>query len=123
MSELTREKTIKAAIAFLNNRGYQILGTDYSNEAGTIEIIAEDEDDLVFVQVPEPADKFPRDEDILMPREKFENIAIEWLMDHHIDTEAVTRIRLDVIAMVKVWDNKAIIRHHRNALQDIEEVA
>ncbi len=41
----------KAAVAFLKQRGYRIIEKNYRNKAGEIDIIAEHDQVLVFVEV------------------------------------------------------------------------
>lgn len=104
-----------AAAAFLERRGYDILERNWTCNWGEADIIARDDENLVFVEV-----KTRRDCDKGMPeeavnaakRERYEKIAIAFLRDCEIVDVSV---RFDVVSIVVIANDRALIRHHIGA--------
>ena len=104
-----------AAARFLERRGYEIVARNWTCYAGEADIIARDDDAIVFVEV-----KTRRDCDKGMPaeavtqdkRERYERIALEYLKDCEI-TDAP--VRFDIISIVAISSDRALVRHHINA--------
>lgn len=104
------EKAISAAARYLDRRGYEVL-TD-SNE-GAAKIVALDEEGtLVFCSVTVKTDSLGEEE---VPRSDMEMSAANYLAANAKETEADVRIRLDVITLLVVSAERALIRHHINA--------
>ncbi len=115
MSNL-KSRAVKAAEKFLACKGYDVLETEWSCFAGEIDIIARDGDTIVFADVNAKdagATGFPEESRSKSDRERLEKIALAYLADH--DTGEL-RIRFDDIALVVLGGNRAIVRHHVNAL-------
>ena len=104
-----------AAARFLANHGYTILERNYKCSFGEADIVAKSPGTLVFVDV-----KTRTDEDKGMPEEaiteakraKYEKIAISYLRNYD---EVDISVRFDVIGILVVAQDRAIIRHHINA--------
>ena len=103
----------EAAAKFLVHRGYDVLERDWECYAGTADIIALDEDTLVFVEVNTRRDGFPSEEADTEKRTRFEKIALAFLRDYD---EVDLAVRFDVISIVVVADDRALVKHHTNAL-------
>lgn len=114
-----QERAIKAAEKYLNHKGYAVVETNWKSDGGSIDLIARDEDALVFVDVAanEGTDKGMPEENLPAARERMEGNAAKWL-SAHADDDAVTdvRVRFDTIGMMVLSENKALLRHHINCL-------
>lgn len=110
------DRANEASKRFLSARGYEILDEAYSCEAGTIDFVAEDEGTVVFVEVNARKDStkgFPTESKSETKRKRLEMIAIDWLGTRG---DAGKSVRFDVIALVVLGEDRALIRHHINAL-------
>ncbi len=116
--ELNRElgaRGEEAAVRFLERHDYEIIERNWTCPAGEADIIAMDEDAIVFVEV-----KTRRSTDMGLPseavdakkRERYERIAAMFLA--HYDVVDV-QVRFDIISIVVVSPDRAMIRHHINA--------
>lgn len=104
-----------AAARFLDKRGYEIVDRNWKCFAGEADIVARDGDSLVFVEVKTRSncDKgFPAEAVNKAKRERYEKIALAYLQDHEVSDIAV---RFDVVAIVVIATDRALIRHHINA--------
>lgn len=123
MSNLN-DKATKAASRYLEHRGYTVLETAWKCPAGTCDVVAEDNDALVFVDVSVRRDAergFPAEwsgEDV---RDRRERIALAWLAEHEGAVDVP--VRFDNIAMLVMGGSRAMIRHHVNALGASVEVS
>ena len=123
MSNLN-DKATKSASRYLEHRGYTVLETAWKCPAGTCDVVAEDDDALVFVDVSVRRDAergFPAEwsgEDV---RDRRERIALAWLAEHEGAVDVP--VRFDNIAMLVMDGSRAMIRHHVNALGASVEVS
>lgn len=102
----------EAAARFLVRRGYDIIERNWKCYAGEADIIARDEDTLIFVEVKTRKDcqkGFPAEAVSNEKRAKYEKIALSFLADY--DAIDLT-VRFDVISIVVVAEDRALIRHH-----------
>ena len=102
----------EAAARFLVRRGYDILERNWKCYAGEADIIARDEDTLIFVEVKTRRDcqkGFPAEAVDAEKRARYEKIALAYLRDYEYVDLAV---RFDVISIVVVAADRALIRHH-----------
>lgn len=115
-----QEKAITASEKFLERRGYEIIDTNWEapDGFGTIDIVAEDEDTIVFVDVKAArgTDGFP---DEGKSRDKREILAAKWLAEN--SDRADMTIRFDAIAMMVVSEDRSLLRHHINQLSTAPE--
>lgn len=104
-----------AAERYLAHRGYEILERNWTCFAGEADIIARDGNCLVFVEVKtrKNTDKgFPSEAVNAKKRERYEKIALAYASSY---PEAGMQVRFDVISIVVIAKDKAMIRHHLNA--------
>lgn len=105
----------EAAARFLVRRGYEILERNWSCPAGEADIIAKDGDTLVFVEVKTRRNSsrgFPSEAITDAKRARYEKIAIAYLDGTQL---LDTPIRFDVVSLVVIGPDRAMIRHHINA--------
>ena len=112
-----KERAIKATKLFLERRGYEVVETDWECPAGAIDVVAMEDDTLVFVEVSaRNADEggFPEGSGP-EGRGRRETAAVAYLAEH----EGVDRpVRFDNVSLVVFGEGKASLRHHINALSD-----
>lgn len=107
----------EAAARFLAHRGYDILERNWTCYAGEVDIIATDEDCIVFVEVQTRRDTsrgFPSNTFTESKRKRYEKIAIAYLEKTQLRDLA---IRFDIISIVVIGSDRAMIRHQINALR------
>lgn len=107
-----------SAEMFLKRRGCEILDTNWEcpDGDGKFDIIAEDEDSVVFVQVKGRdgrVEGFGFDE-ATMERDDFERMSMSYLAENPDIRNCA--VRFDVIAITVVGEARAMIRHHINAM-------
>lgn len=110
-------KGAEAASRFLYRRGYEILEKGYVCKHGKMDIIAKDGDTLVFCEVKtrdSAAKGFPSETIPRSKRDRLEKIALTYLSENPEGTDYP--VRFDVIALVVMGRDRALIRHHINAL-------
>ncbi|MBI4546701.1 MAG: YraN family protein [Ignavibacteriae bacterium] len=98
------------AIDYLEKKGYRILERNFRYEHGEIDIIAEDNSVLVFVEVKARRSKlFGEPEEAVTPRKRnqLRKTADGYLFMNNIDDR---ECRFDVIA-IEYEKNRPIIRH------------
>ena len=115
-AEELKPKAIKASERFLESRGYEILETGWESPAGAVDIIARADEGVVFVEVNARTGAeagFPAEADTAAKRASFERAAIAYMAGYD---EADVSVRFDIISMVVMSENRAMLRHHINAL-------
>lgn len=108
-----------AASKFLYNRGYDILERNWRCKFGEADIIARDGDAIVFVEVKTRSGLehgFPAEAVDHKKQERYERIALAYISD--IDDVDIP-IRFDVVSIVAIASDRALIRHHINAFSAI----
>ena len=118
MSEL-KNKAIEAASRFLAHRGYEVVETSWESKGSAIDVVAREDDAIVFVDVfaRRGTDKGMPDDGGVASRERREIAAATWLSEHADDEGfANLPIRFDSIAMMVIGENRALLRHHINCL-------
>lgn len=109
------KKGEKAAARYLMLKGYEIIEMNWFCAAGEADIVAWGEECLVFCEVKTRSniDKgFPSESVTKKKRQKYEKIAAWYLQEH--DWYDVC-IRFDVIDILVVRHDRALIRHLVNA--------
>lgn len=110
------ERAVRAAKTYIARKGYEVIGESWSKEslAGRIDVIAKDDDAIVFIEVttssPEAGGFAQRN----LSREQFEILAAMWLAENPEESEI--RVRFDTIAMMVLGEDKAMLRHHIDSL-------
>lgn len=104
-----------AALRFLERKGFEILDRNWICPAGEADIIAEEDDCLVFIEVKTRHNcdlGFPEEAVDSGKRARYEKIAGYYLSKHDISEKC---IRFDVISLLIVAPERAFLRHHRDA--------
>lgn len=105
----------EAAAKYLVRRGYDILERNWICFAGEADIIAMDEDTLVFVEVKTRSNiekGFPAEAVTEEKRARYEKIALAYLaQSDFVDVP----IRFDVVSIVVISTDRACVRHHISA--------
>ncbi|MDO5328558.1 MAG: YraN family protein [Coriobacteriia bacterium] len=104
-----------AAVAFLEEKGYEIIERNWKCSVGEIDIIALFSNAIVFVEVKTRRNLergLPEDAVGPKKRRKYECIAAMYLRDHDYVNMAV---RFDVMGVLVVNSGRALVRHHSNA--------
>ncbi len=104
-----------AAAAYLERTGMSIVERNWSCKSGEVDIVAIDESDLVFVEVKtRRSDKAGSPEDAVAKSKqtRYVRIARAYLAHTGLIDQAV---RFDVIAIMPIADDRALLRHHRGA--------
>lgn len=111
------EKSIDASRKYLEHRGYDILDEGYlAMDGNRIDIVAKDGDAIVFVDViarESCESSFPREDTSERARETHERAAIMWLAEH-ADEGPDVQVRFDVVSLLVLGSDRALIRHHIN---------
>ena len=115
-------KARKAATRFLDRRGYEILDRDFEVEGlGTVDVVCNDNETLVFTFVHgtnDGSDGFPEEK---LNRDQAERLALAWMNEHEVEPD--THVRFDVVALVVIGNDRALIRHHISALTSSDSCA
>lgn len=109
-----QEKAVKAATRFIERKGYELLDTGWASPEGTqIDLIASDGDTLVFIDVTATEYGEGGFEGSKVKRGDLEIAAASWLAVNSPDGEI--QVRFDIIDMLVVSADRALLRHHINA--------
>lgn len=106
-----------AGARYLKARGYTILDRNWRCATGEVDIVAKDENYLVFVEV-----KTRRSHELGLPAEavtperkkRYESIASHYLQS---STQGFMPVRFDVLSIEATHDNRAHIRHYIDAFK------
>ncbi|MBP5314082.1 MAG: YraN family protein [Eggerthellaceae bacterium] len=115
--EMLKRFGCSIAIHFIDKLGYELIEKNYTTSSGKIDLIAEDDDTLVFIDVHVdcgdecdlPEESFGR-----KTRLNFENVALNFLKEYEGDC---WRLRLDTIGIAVVSSTRAFLRHHVNVFR------
>ena len=103
------------AIWYLRRHDYVVLDTNWRCSFGEVDIVAMDSDCLVFTEVKTRssfAQGFPCESVTKKKRQKYENIALAYLVCHDYSD---LPMRFDVIDVVRLDVDRCAIKHHVNA--------
>jgi putative endonuclease len=103
------------ACRYLADNNASILERNWKCSAGEADIIARENDDLVFIEVKTRssiARGFPEDAVTAQKRGKYERIALHYLATHE---QPSSRVRFDVIAVVLIGTQQVFLKHYRDA--------
>lgn len=109
------ERGERAAVRFLERRGYEILERNWTCSAGEADIIATDEDTLIFIEVKTRSNLehgLPEEAVDEAKRRRYERIAAYFLKDYD---GADVAVRFDVVSILAVSEERAFLKHHINA--------
>lgn len=109
------------AAVFLQQRKYRLIGQNYYTRLGEIDLIAEQDGQIVFVEVKTRLSRrFGLPEEAVSDRKKAKMRQSAW---QYIEKEQINHdnYRFDIIAIEIDKDNKkALIRHHKNVCEESE---
>ena len=112
--EALNERAIEATARFLERKGCEVVDRWWEGPegVGSIDLVAEDDGELVFVDVVarRSTEGFP---EAHIGRELREILAAKWLGEHGEEYCNVP-IRFDDVAMMVMDSNRAQLRHHVN---------
>ena len=98
----------------LERKGMSIVERTWTSEAGTVDIVADDDDGtLVFVEVRSHADgRFPRErkED----RCEFERLCVSWFDEHPGQHDRA--VRKDVVSLCLLTEDRVLVKYFVNCL-------
>ncbi|MDR1014238.1 MAG: YraN family protein [Coriobacteriales bacterium] len=100
---------------YLESTGVEILERNWKCRSGEADVIAREQEDLVFIEVKTRTSEsagFPEDAVTRQKRRRYEKIAVEYLFTHDLPS---ARVRFDVMALLFSGNGKAFLRHHRDA--------
>ena len=104
-----------AAIRYLERVGYRVIERNWSCPFGEADIIALDDETLVFIEVKTRtgiSKGFPSEAVDARKRSRYEKIAAWYLKDY---AEVDIPVRFDVIALLVVSPRRAFMKHYVNA--------
>ncbi len=114
-NKILGEKGEKAACQYLKRRGFDVIETNWTCGFGEVDIVAIDEDTLVFVEVKTRSGiehGLPEDAITYTKRKKYEKIAMAYLEKSDYND---LPIRFDAISITLMAEDRAFLRHHKNA--------
>ncbi|EHF01972.1 hypothetical protein HMPREF1008_01067 [Olsenella sp. oral taxon 809 str. F0356] len=115
MGKSIDERPHAAIRAYLKHGGVEVLEEGWARGSGSIDPIAMDDEELVFVDTATKCGGYD------MPREepdqgRFERIAAAYLAEAEV--EGLTSIRYDIVSLLVTGSERALLRHHKNVLHD-----
>ena len=110
MEATIKDKANKAAVTFLQRRGYDILEEGWAHGTDSVDVIARDDEDMVFVDV------LVNSAGLDMPEEKpdrgkFERIAAAYLAEAAEDEDL--SVRFDIVSLLVIGESRALLREGR----------
>lgn len=109
-------KGMKAAKAYLENKGYEVVDTDYKCPYGQIDVVSKFEDVLAFTSVAvyrNDQNKLPKERFSDDDRQRMEQVMAHYLANHdYVDMS----VRWDNMSILVITDDRALLRYHVNAL-------
>lgn len=104
-----------AAVAYLERTGMTIVERNWTCKSGEADIVAIDDTFLVFVEVKtRKSDRAGSPEDAVSKSKqtRYARIARAYLANAGLTDQPV---RFDVVAIMPIADDRALLRHHRGA--------
>lgn len=109
------ERGEDAAAAFLDRAGMTVVERNWRCPAGEVDIVALEDQTIVLVEVKtrRTVGKGTPEEAVTpAKRRRYAKLAAAYLQSAGVTNVSV---RFDVIALLVVAENRALLRHHRNA--------
>lgn len=115
MGKSIDERSHEAIRAYLEHRGIEVLEEGWAHGTDSIDFVAMDDEEFVFVDTDTKCGGYD------MPKEepdqgRFERIAAAYLAESEV--EGLTSIRYDIVSLLVTGSEKALLRHHKNVLND-----
>lgn len=118
MEAITNEKAMRRIRTYLERRGIEVKEEGWAHGNDRIDFIADDEEDLVFIDCKITINNGDGFEEDSFDRDAFERITAAYLSEHQELPDS--EVRLDIISMLVLSEGKGLLRHHRNALSVME---
>ena len=117
-------RAVSAAVRYLEGKGCTVVERDFITEIGSFDIIATDDTEesaLVFISVNETYDEDFAES--LPNRETCEHLAAKWFASDPERTSPYLdhKVRFDDISMIVQGPKSAFLKHHMNALGNIDD--
>lgn len=115
------EKGEKAAQMFMQDRGMEIVDTNWKCSYGEVDIVALDEDTLVFCEVKTrrtTSAGIPEEAVTLAKQKRYSNIARVYTSRCELKYK---EIRFDVMGIYALNESQALLRYARNAFDAVGE--
>jgi putative endonuclease len=106
------------ACRYLEDRGIDIVERNWECKSGKADIIALEDDSLVFIEVKARAQGYsglPESVVTAKKRTRYEQIAISYLTENQRPSGTV---RFDAIAIQMTGEGQCLLRHHRDAFNE-----
>ena len=103
------------ACHYLTDNGVDILERNWKCKSGEADIIANEDDTLVFIEVKTRGEGFPGLPEYAVTQQKrtrYEKIATSYLVQNQRPSG---RVRFDVVAIQMTGEKQCLLRHHRDA--------
>lgn len=116
LSKLLGNSGERAAARYLRRQGFRIVSRQYTNKVGEIDLIAQDQETIVFVEVKTRrslAAGHPTDAVDQRKQAKLSKTALSYLKQNQLLNQSA---RFDVVSVI--WPDgqrKPVIEHYRNA--------
>lgn len=113
--ETINDKAMRGISTYLTRRGFDIIEEGWAHGKDSIDLIAREDDDLVFVttRIAEGGSDIPAEK---VNRKSLERVAAAYLAANLDLPEG--SVRFDVVSMLILGESRALLRHHRSALSD-----
>ena len=110
-------KANQAIRRYLEMKGFEILEDGWAHGQDSVDFIARDENDVLVFVVTQVRDNVGEGiPEIARDRKGFERIAAAYLADADITDCAV---RLDTVSLLVIGNDRALLKHHVNALGEV----
>lgn len=109
------ERGEDAAVAFLERAGMTVVERNWRSQAGEIDVVALDGEELVLVEVKTRrtrAKGTPEESVTPAKRRRYAKLAAAYLQ--HAGLSDV-HVRFDVVSLLVIAEDRALLRHHRGA--------
>lgn len=116
----SRQRALDCAKRFFERKGCEVLEVGWKAESGqTVDLVVDDGGGLVFVDVTVEEDWFRGipPEDIPGARCRMEAAAAAWLACSDSAEYADCAVRFDMIAILVLGSDRALLRHHQHAFE------
>lgn len=111
--EELHRRAVKAATQSILRRGYEVIDTDWESVCGNrVDLVAEDNGELVFIEVTESEDMEGGFLDGNHNRAQMELMAAKWLAASSPNGDI--KVRFDTISLIVLNEQRAFMRHHTN---------
>ena len=112
------DRAVSASARYLELRGYEVLEQNWSPEGSeeSIPLIAYEDDTLVFIDV-----TVRNGFEGFVPESETDREAMEVLAARYLaqaDLDANIEVRFDIISMMVVREDRAMLKHHINAFSE-----